>query len=326
MSVAEGKRLKPDDVLRMLPLQGGTLDLSEYKSVERGAGGLLANLLLTRYQDIELTVRPPSNESAWKTLAETGILWGLENRNAHTDYAQFPETPELDEWQNAWTIGNRQLTLGLFNNHRNLEPRVFSNTHAAFVNAHRAGTRVATSGIRSTTKRWLSKMIPLRNLSDNDQSIRNDFLRDLGELIEELVSNVCLHAGSQCSSLVLVTRARTSDRSRHRIHVIVSDTGPGILQTARAKVASGIPISSVALLRGLLDGTVLRGRRAAGEGLPLVTSFARSHPKARLRVTANGVVASVNAKSLHVEDEEEEIGGTVIVLTVPLPVVPHGQQ
>lgn len=307
------------------------LDLST-SSLNRFVASVVVNALLTTSSSATLRIKVGQGGDAQELLARNGLMFAVANRSGHVEFV--PENVRwrhcLAEWRKPWTRGTRQALLRLGDeNATAVEPSVWGTDYAAFVNPHRsAGPLGAPSGVAEVIRPWLHRLLPKLAKSAQRSDVVPSFVRDIGKLIDELVANVCDHAVARGSlgthSLVLASHARGNDaRVRHRLHITVVDTGPGIAETAAIKVpapASGWTSAAKERLVGdLFLGRVGELGRARGFGLPAVWEIVRRWEGAHLTVITNGINLTSDRLELGVRPVEPLVRGTLVSVMVPLP-------
>ncbi len=209
---------------------------------------LLNCALLTVLDDIAISITPPRPE----VLARYGLMFGLAHHSAPTSFVGETEAATsaaglLAEWRRPWTPGTKQQWLHLFgptesHHHGSSEPSVLGPQLAAFVNPHLVQRVPRGPRVSHVVRPWLFDLLP-RARHTTDRNPGMEFTDDLGRAIDELVDNVGCHAVASRASartvrsavFLLLARGNSGD-VRDRIYIVVLDTGPGILATARPKI------------------------------------------------------------------------------------------
>jgi hypothetical protein len=152
-----------------------------------------------------------------------------------------------------------------------------------------------------------------------------EFIDDLGHAVDELVDNVGCHAVAErqsahsVSSAVFILVARgNAETVRDRIYVVVLDTGPGIIATARPKFGD-LHLQEGDLLKVLFQEHHPELGRARGFGLPDVFGVARRWRGGTVNCLTNGLRLTLSASEAAVSPIGTDVGGTIVTLTVPTP-------
>lgn len=294
------------------------LDLKGVR-IERPAASVLSAALLSAWGDVPLVVQLPPGESR---RALPSLTFAFANRRGRTEVPGV----DLQPWRRSWSPGMRERMGLLFSpaqmGETNDEPSIFGRYHASFINPHRAAHSTGTSAVTLVVRPWLADVLPEYLSKPRDQRANPQFINDMGRLIDELLENVREHASphggdNAVRSLVQIEITRGSE---DRLHLIVLDTGPGIVVTARPKVAD-MMLSDDALLGALLQGSLTGWHRGRGRGLPDVWKAVSSWSGSSLYVASNKVRLSGVGGALTTHSDGFDLHGTVIAATFPLPPV-----
>lgn len=306
------------------------IDLSALE-LERAAAAILTGVLLTSGTDKTIRITLPSNDhDRRERLARDGLLFAVANSDGRVDVTPSIPNEYLEQWRRPWIRGTREPQLRLLQEESGIEPSVFGSDYAAFVNPHRAtGNAADFGGVTEVVRPWLHRLLPKLATSKTHTEFGSDFVKSVGQAIDELVDNVAKHAANgrslEVRSLVLVSLTRGGEkRSRHRLHVCVVDTGPGIIATAIAKICAARNLSTIEhrppqVMENLFRGEGEHLGRARGFGLPLVWGAVRRWDGARLVAFANNTLLRSERTALKAESIDASIGGTVVSATFPLP-------
>lgn len=322
-----------DFAQRELGGQAVHLDLSKVQP-DRVAASILTGALLTSVANGVLQLTLPASDRK-DAIARNGLLFAVANRKGRVELQ--PDDPRfsqwLDQWRRPWTRGTREPFLRLGREEATLvEPSVFGKDYAAFINPHRTGgVAGANSGVAEVVRPWLHRFLPRLTTAQERTASGPEFVKGIGRLIDELVENVSEHAAGGRSldvqSLVLTSLARgNNENARHRLHISVIDTGPGIVETAcrKIRVAGAAPsgwssADKRMLLRNLFEGQVPHLGRARGFGLPAVWDTVRCWDGANLVAVTNGLLVRSERASLEVRDVAQIVNGTIVSATFPIP-------
>lgn len=321
------------------------LDFSAIRSVSRAAVPILSNALLRgavgraplRVQGLQDTA----------FLVESGVAFALANREG--EVTVDGTTLELTAWRRSWLPGNlglrtpartqvgdenRQLPLEMHDPHSEAaaEPSLFGRHHATFINPHLAASFDYKAGVPEAVRPWLLKVLPGYSRSSHDERDWR-LVDEVRTLIYELIENVREHTAGEGRVRSLLQIAITRGSDQNRLYISVQDTGPGLVETLRAKVSEEIrSLSRRVLLDRLLQCDLPRWRPARGFGLERVLSvigmrrgtlYVASH---ELRAEVRGEGARVREgeprrpyeATYEVTDGAPRIPGTVITSMLPL--------
>lgn len=298
------------------------VDWRRLRRVEEPAGLIIAAGLLGKLAYAPLRVRLDLDRTRLRRLERCGIAFGLANRHGATEIVGASRADlNFEEWQRSWRPISKLISPEAFGESA-VEPELTSTRHAAFVNAHLAGENEGRTEVRNRLRPWLRKLL-FRDAEFADADLRAVFLRDVGQLVDELVRNVAHHApldvyGAPTVSLVRV--ALTDDRA----HVSVQDNGRGIITTVREKIVSRLDDAS--LLQGVVEGSVAVGGRARGMGLPDVWELTANYRGTLSIVTGNVGLSSHDGGRLRVAASPVDAGGTIVDAMVRVPRPPASSE
>jgi anti-sigma regulatory factor (Ser/Thr protein kinase) len=192
------------------------------------------------------------------------------------------------------------------------EPSIEASNHAAFVNPHLAGPEIGESDLRTAVRPWLRRLLRARKALDTE---REQFAEAAGVVVDELLSNVREHAargldGQPTESLVTVSFIGD------RLHIAVTDTGPGLLTTATPKLPPQLTRDEV--VEALLMGTYRGWDRGRGLGLPQIWDIALRYSGSIFIATGATRVQSKHAK-IDQKHDRFDLAGTVMSATLNAP-------
>ena len=321
-------------------------DWRPLRRVDRFAGALLSNALLTELAHRQITVYMPQRTYRWGMLARASLLFGLAQRDPRLTKLETQDENLigfLDPWRRTWSpavavpryrlAGKRiaaesnQTTFPSLHGLRE-HPSVYGRYHAAFVNVHRS----QKSGVQSSRDRvraWLMALLPGTRAKppQNDPLLR--FVEIADVLLTELLENVNEHApfreaaGKRIPSKSLVQLSVTlggGSESYNRLYIGVQDTGPGLISTARPKLGSEAPHDDEDLLEKLFRGGLRKIAPRRGHGLPAVHDIIKDTPGAELRVaTGSLALEATRSNGLAVTAAGVPVPGSTFVMKIPLP-------
>lgn len=308
------------------------LDLTALSSVERAAGSILACALLGSLGDKPLRVNA-SKEAHLDWLTASGLAFAIANRTGRTDI-QGADLAGLAAWRETWAPGlgmsyptdTGMLFAPEMIGETAIRPDIVGGGFAAFINPHLERRRRGPHPVATVLWPWLNRLVPHQRVRAVETTRRDQMVTDIGQVVDELVSNVGDHAtgGQPIHSLVQLSVTRGGGkRSTNRLHVTVSDTGIGIPATARPRL-NALQRSTLAdhqLLFKLLDGSLEPWGRGRGQGLPRVTAITRRYD-GRLQVATKHVRAALGEgaepNDLSTRTSSFRLDGTVITVTLPL--------
>lgn len=298
------------------------VDLLPVTRMPLAQAAVVAHGLLGTLGVVPLDVQPIEDESL-SNLARSGLWFALANRSGVTNLPTFlREMVDLEQWRSAWAPGSQEAAGRLFTaaqlNESAYEAQPFGRDHAAFVNPHLAGPAGEPSSATRVVRPWLLKLLK------STRGAPAEFVQDVGFFVDELVDNVREHGGSRADGTrthSLVEVSITSGGSGRRLHICVQDTGPGIVATARVKVATDLRRAAAPkLVSALLSGTAGSWGRARGLGLPRVWGIVNRNANARFWLATSTVrAAGVAGKRLTAKAATFDLQGTVVIATLPVP-------
>lgn len=306
-----------------LPDEPLALDMTHVESIERAAGALLSNALLTSLAAVQLDVLPPARLPVEKIMSSS-LGFAFAHRSGAVNVRDVDVGAlRLERWRLPYTPARRLLPFDEFELPD--EPALVLRAHAAFVNPHETARRHHRTDVPLRVQTWLHTVLPPRALEPQ-------FLQDLHDLVYELVDNVAEHAdviGSDAKSIVHVSIARGKEaETRDRIWVLVMDTGPGILATATPKFRARSttdelePVPPADLLRRLFDGDLQLGPgRARGLGLPRVHSISKRWRSAKIQVVTDKWRLTIDEGAPRVTEAALGVQGTVVLARFTTPPV-----
>jgi hypothetical protein len=313
------------------------IDLAKVGSVERLAGGVLSTALLGSLGDAAVQVELPSGHRRAEWLWASGLAFALANRLGPTYLSgtSAADHTDLRAWRERWRPGMEETwremlavsQVSLFSpaeiGESSLAPDLFGPTYAAFVDPHL--NQLEDDGqhpITTVVWPWLDRLLPGK-LNGESPNARRGFIRDVGEFVTETLLNVADHAVGYEQRRVrsLAQVAVTTGGHGAKLYLSVQDTGPGILTTARPKLADTLWANAAdeALMTDLLEGKLPPWGRGRGIGLPEVTATARKRRgqmtiatgRTRCRFgPAGAIVATTGGFDLH---------GSVVAVMFPIP-------
>jgi hypothetical protein len=315
----------PDDVL--------SVDLSQLERLERPAGALLSNLLIGTLGNAPVVLALPA-DSRLDWLLASGLAFAVANRAGLTRI-EGPLEFDAESWRQPWSTASgtawqelTEPTLALFEpetiGETTLRPDLYGARYAAFIDVHLAPVESAPEHpLTEVIWPWLDRLVPGRRTRRSTPG-RLRFIAEIGRLVAETVGNVREHAtrsDRRLHSLVQVAITRGGRGSTDRLHLVVSDDGPGIASTARPKVAPVVKasLSDHQLLFKLCDGSLPPWGRARGMGLPTVLqSCRRLNGSLRIWTKTTRVRAQADDIPLTAGDGLVRVDGTVVSMTIPL--------
>ena len=316
------------------------LDWSNVSRLETASGAILSAALLGTLGRAPLRVKVDPRFSDRHWLLTSGLAFALANRTGTTTVDGL-RRDELAAWRRSWTPGTEATWRQLFGEpppttlfepadigESPLAPDLFGPYYAAFTNPHRQGASVGRdTAVTRVVWPWLDRLVPEGSRRPRRSSSRDRYIRDVGLLIDELLSNVAEHGtslgfGPSIHSLVqvLVTRGG-GERSFDRLRMSVWDTGAGIANTARPKVPDvSAELPDDGLLERLFSGDLPGWLRGRGMGLPEVASVCRRTPGASLFVATGAARLATSGRRAELRPLEAgfPIQGSVVTAVLPL--------
>lgn len=319
-----------DDLLPRLAMEPTIrLDLNDYAAVERGAAAMLSCALAGSLGDRPLEV-VAARDVHLDWLDASGLAFALAHRPGPTQI----NSEVGSEWGRDWSPGfgspwssmeYAPTPEALFPpdaiGETAVRPDLSGPGFAAFVNPHLSRRRRGRHPVSTVLWPWLTSLIGASRAPHAEARAR--LVPDIGRVVDEVVANVGDHATADgpISSLVQVSITRGGgERSVNRLHIAVTDTGPGIAATARPRLpAADAALLDDELVLALLDGRLGPWGRARGQGLPRVTALCRRH-NARLRVATRETRVALDHGELSAESPGFGLRGTVVTVSIPLAV------
>jgi hypothetical protein len=335
-TTAHPRRLAASMIDSLLPYWAGqptiTLNLDEYASVDRIAAAVMTCALTGSLGDRPLQV-VATKETRLDWLESSGLAFALAQRRGPT---QLEAGPADGQWRRDWSPGFGSPWSGaelprrdtLFEpemiGETGIQPDLAGPSFAAFVNPHLTRRASGPHPVATVLWPWLTRLISVTRPDAHDDGIRARMVSDIGRLVDEVVTNVGDHAtvDGPIASLVQVSVTRGGgQRSHNRLHIAVTDTGPGITTTARKRLGpEDRGLDDETLLGHLLDARLAPWGRGRGQGLPRVADLCRAYD-AVLRVatrTTNAVLEPDEA--LQTRTTGYCLHGSVVTMTIPLAV------
>lgn len=308
------------------------LDLNEYAAVERGAAAVLICALAGTLGDRPLEVIAAKGAHL-EWLEASGLAFALTHRSGPTrvetgtpgsawerDWSPGFGSP----WSDAELPGPGSLFPPEAIGETAVHPDLVGPGFAAFVNPHLTRRRAGKHPIATVLWPWLTRLTSLPKTGSADAEARDRLVADIGRVVDEVVTNVGDHAtmDGPISSLVQVSVTRGGgQRSHNRLHVAVTDTGPGIAATARTRLAAGEKaLPDDMLLRELLEGHLGPWGRGRGQGLPRVVELCRRHNAVLRMATRDTRVRLEPGEDVSASPSNFCLQGTVVTLTIPLAI------
>jgi hypothetical protein len=314
------------------------LDLRELNTIERGAGAVLSNALLGTLGDRPLKVVLEGNRGDW--IATSGLAFALANREGDTAIDVASEQQPWSDWRRDWRPGHIEPLRAMMPQgsgelfapaelgETTALPDLYGPTFAAFVNPHLTRPNLEHHPLTTLLWPWLDRLLPSRQARASDPEERTRWVADVGEVVDEVLGNVCAHArrndGRRVFSLVQVSVTRGGgERSSNRLHLCVQDTGPGIPATARPKISASAAagMTEQQLVGRLLEGSLTPWGRGRGQGLPRVVEICRRlHGTLRVATKTTRAVVDTQTANCAVRTSQAafRLDGTVVTLTLPV--------
>ena len=268
------------------------LDLREFekKPSQRSAVHwieILSNELLGEFAERKFVIRPPSTIRGRRSLDRSGMSFAIAQRNrTSTDvrsrsgrYEGWPPT----DWKREWSPGDSLFSRKLIRDTD--EPdELMPGEFVTFLNPHlyasslKLGIELANYQVRPWVKSLLGRS---SNTDENlDPSIKK-LIEDITVIIYQLVENLqyafptkrfCREyvlASTRKSYVQLYTTSGGGDESRGRLHLVVADTGIGVVGSLKPKLQYsevGRSLDSKSIVTRLLSRTLPPYGRGAGGG------------------------------------------------------------
>lgn len=270
------------------------------------AGALMADL-----GHIPLRISHEPDETLLANVFRSGLAAALGSRGGPISFDD-PGSPLNDAGLGAtWTPGMSAFRAAMFGAGPDLGAGLFGPSHAVFLNPHRTTTPPGPSSITRIVRRWLGTRL--------DGEGARERVADVGFAFDQLVVNVTEHAVTDSTpsvnSLARVEIESGPNGEPASLHLAVLDTGAGIANTLRAKLAD--PPPDVELLPALLQGGLEQWGRARGIGLSRLTQLVRE-ASGSMFLAVEGTSVSVEGTTVTAFASASAAAGSVISLRLPL--------
>jgi hypothetical protein len=270
------------------------------------AGALMADL-----GHIPLRISHEPDEALLANVFRSGLAAALGSRGGPTSFVD-PGSPLNDAGLGAtWTPGMSAFRAAMFSPGPDADAGLFGPSHAVFLNPHRTTTPPGPSSITRIVRRWLGTRLTGEGAPER--------IADVGFALDQLVVNVTEHAVTDAtpsvSSLARIEIESGPDGEPASLHFAVLDTGAGIANTLRAKLAD--PPANLDLLPALLQGQLAQWGRARGIGLSRLTQLVQE-ASGSMFLAVEGTSVSVEAGAVTALADVSAAAGSVISLRLPL--------
>ncbi|HEX5929144.1 MAG TPA: ATP-binding protein [Solirubrobacterales bacterium] len=284
------------------------IELKSPPAFEPMAIGLLHWFFLADRRSLRVTVSG--------NLADAFPSLGLASAISRATHSVEPKSLRSTEWTRTWTPGSRRFSNALFSSPDEERPEGLSGPeYATFNDPHLTFPVAGNSGISSLIRRWL-----FRRLEDEGAQHVQRAVERAGFFVSELVGNIREHA-------VLDDRAPLKSQvwirlwkkdARRFFSVCISDTGPGIESTLRAKLGDSAP-SEKKLFEDLLSGDLPGWGRARGIGLSKCYEIVEETQSAAMLIASGEYRCHRGAGDGKPEvSRAAEVEGTLVVVTLPV--------
>ena len=315
---------------------------------------ILSNELLGELASTKLVIRPPATRRGRTTLERAGLSFAIAQRRPTStsirNVESYDETWPADDWSRTWSPADSHFHRRLFR--EDDEPdELVRHTFLTFLNPHHhiCSGRLGIELADYQAHPWVVKLLRhVRGDTSTNEYQSRRLIRKIDAITYELVENLD-HAfprqprssstalGALKKSYVQLYRTSGGGKSSHdRLHLVVADTGIGVISSLRSKLGPAVPHndhSAEELISRLLEGTLPSYGRDAGRGyrkiidvvgefsgeLYLTTGSARPDEDCDVyrAVLLGGKLAS--SERLHVQrDENLKFIGTTVHAVIPL--------
>ena len=272
------------------------LDLREFekKPAQRSAAHwieILSNELLGEFAEKKLVIRPPSTVRGRRSLDRSGISFAIAQRKrTSTDvkslggtFEGWPQTDWKREWSPSDSLFSRKL-LREADEPDELIPGAF----VTFLNPHlyASSFRLGVELVNYQVRPWVKKLLcPSGNEDDEVDPTIKRLIEDVTAVTYQLVENLryafptkrCYREyrlmPTRKSYVQLYTTSGGGDGSYGRLHLVVADTGIGIVGSLKPKLRyshAGKGLDSRTIVDRLLSRSLPPYGRAAGSGYQTV--------------------------------------------------------
>jgi hypothetical protein len=308
------------DLTQIGPLREHTLRLNFLldRDPEPMAGAVFAQAMLGIRQDIQFVVSFPEEHAQMRRLVRSGVASALARRGECVHWESGGDLLPLTELWHTWTPGAHEAMAPMFAAEETAES-LFGPEHAVFVNPHLTSEPYGSASVTRLVRRWLTQVVA-PGLSKAD---RNRYIAPPVFAVDQLVHNVREHAITPYNRTlvdsVVVLEVHTTRRRRH-LRITVLDTGAGVVETLRPKVAATHgELDEVELLVELLQGELPGWDRGRGFGLATVAELVQAERQASLDLWTGATRIRVGSR-VQPRTAAAEVTGTVVNAIFPLPV------
>ena len=248
---------------------------------------ILSNELLGEFAERKLLIRPPSTIRGRRSLDRSGMSFAIAQRNrTSTDvqslggrYEGWPPT----DWQREWSPGGSLFSRKLIRDED--EPdELIPGEFVTFLNPHlyasslKLGVELVNYQVRPWVKRLLSRP---DGAGDEPDPSHERLIEDITVITYQLVENLRYAfptrrfrreytlAPTRKSYVQLYTTGGGGDDPHGKLHLVVADTGIGIIGSLKPKLrytADGRSLDSQSIIDQLMNRSLPPYGRGAGGG------------------------------------------------------------
>lgn len=268
------------------------LDLREFekKPSQRSAPHwieILSNELLGEFAERKFVIRPPSTTRGRRTLDRSGMSFAIAQRNrTSTDvqshggtYEGWPPT----DWKREWRPGDSLFSRKLIRD-RDEPDELIPGALVTFLNPHlhASSLKLGVQLVNHQVRPWVDRLFvqPYDSSKSADPSIAG-LIEDITVITYQLVENLQyafptrrfrrehILMPTRKSYVQLYTTSGGGSSSYDRLHLVVADTGIGIVGSLKPKLQftnEGRVLDSRSIIERLLSRSLPPYGRAAGGG------------------------------------------------------------
>ena len=268
------------------------LDLREFekKPSQRSAPHwieILSNELLGEFAERKLVIRPPSTMRGRRSLDRSGLSFAIAQRNRTSTDVQshggkFEGWP-LADWKREWCPGDSLFRRKLMRD-RDEPDELIQGEFVTFLNPHlhASSLKLGVELVDYQVRPWVERLLGQSRGSDEESdTVVTSLIEDITVITYQLVENLRyafptkrfrrehILAPARKSYVQLYTTSGGGSESYDRLHLVVADTGIGIVGSLKPKLRythEGRVLDSQSIIDRLLHRSLPPYGRAAGGG------------------------------------------------------------
>ena len=268
------------------------LDLREFekKPSQRSAVHwieILSNELLGEFADRKLLIRPPSTVRGRRSLDRSGMSFAIAQRNRTSTNVQslggtYEGWPPAD-WQREWSPGDSLFSRKLIRD-KDEPDELIPGEFVTFLNPHlhASSLKLGVELVNYQVRPWVRKLLERPDgTSEASDASNKRLVEDITSITYQLVENLRYAfptrrfrreyalPHTRKSYVQLYTTSGGGDDPHGKLHLVVADTGIGIIGSLKPKLryaVEGRSLDSPSIIERLMSRTLPSYGRGAGGG------------------------------------------------------------